>query len=272
MAKQKFNTVPAKLVAAFDASKKEASELVVVAGFISSQEDWRTFDKEWRARLRADGLDYFHMVDFANFRKQFAIGWREDETRRQKLFADLIGIIKGNVYRQFASAVEMRTFSTLSEENKKEYALNAYVLAARSCAADVRIWQEKENFKPATAYVFEEGDEGKGKMIERFLGDNISLPLFKPKKDSVKPDGTAIGGYTPLQAADILCYELHKPHRDLLIGKPRLDKFRWGLDQLSKIPGEPGYYSPQNMAELNQRFNELAMTNAAAPEEAPGEP
>ena len=119
MAKQKFNTVPAKLVAAFDASGKEASELVVVAGFISSQEDWRSFDKEWRARLRADGLDYFHMVDFANFRKQFAVGWKEDETRRQKLFADLIGIIKGNVYRQFASAVEMRTFSTLSEEHKR---------------------------------------------------------------------------------------------------------------------------------------------------------
>jgi hypothetical protein len=121
MAKHKFNTVPAKRVAAFDASGKEDSEVVVVAGFISSQEDWRSFDKEWRARLREDGLDYFHMVDFANFKKQFATGWKEDEPRRQKLFADLIGIIKAHAYRQFAS-----------EENKKEYSLNAYVLAARS--------------------------------------------------------------------------------------------------------------------------------------------
>ncbi|MGA2716980.1 MAG: hypothetical protein ABSG41_28165, partial [Bryobacteraceae bacterium] len=92
---------------------------------------------------------------------------------------------------------------------------------------------------------------------ERFLGDNISLPLFKPKKDSVKSDGTEVLAYTPLQAADILCYELHKPHRDLLAAKGPIKKFRWGLGQLSKIPGEPGYYSPNNLAELNQRLNEL---------------
>jgi hypothetical protein len=49
--------------------------------------------------------------------------------------------------------------------------------------------------------VFEEGDEGKGKMIDRFLGDNISLPLFKPKKDSIKPDGTEVRGIHLIPAA-----------------------------------------------------------------------
>jgi hypothetical protein len=95
VAKQKFNTVPAKLVAAFDASGKEETEVVVVAGFISSQDDWKSFDKEWRARLKKDGLDYLHMVDFANLKKQFATGWKEDEPRRQSLFSDLIEIIRG---------------------------------------------------------------------------------------------------------------------------------------------------------------------------------
>jgi hypothetical protein len=50
----------------------------------------------------------------------------------------------------------------------------------------------------------------------------------------------------------------------LLAGKPRIKKFRWGLEQLSKIPGEAGY-CPQNMAELNRRFNELKVTRGQDP-------
>jgi hypothetical protein len=244
---EKFIKQPAKLVAAFDASGKENSEVIVVAGFISSHADWNSFNTQWLGRLKKDGLEYFHMVDFANFRRQFATGWKDNEERRKRLFGDLLDIIKSHVYRQFASAIEMNTFDQLSAENKKEFSLNAYALAARTCAADVRRWQEKEKFQPPTAYAFEDGDEGKGLMTERFLQDGLAAPVFKGKK-----------GYTPLQAADILAYELHKPHRDLLTGKPRVQKFRFGLDQLSHIPGVPGYYSPKKLQELDKKFTELS--------------
>lgn len=256
--RDKFVHVPARLVAAFDASGKEDSPCLVVAGFIASHDDWASFNKEWLGRLKQDGLAYFHMVDFANFRKQFATGWEGDEDRRRRLLGDLVGLIKSHVYRLFASAIEMKTFDTLSEENKKEYSLNAYVLAARSCAADVRRWQEREKFKPPTAYAFEEGDKGKGMLTKRFLDDNLSKPVFKPKKDTIQPDGSLIRGYTPLQAADILAYELHKPHRDLLAGKPRIPRFRWALEELLRLPGEPGYYSPKHIRDLNKRLEALS--------------
>jgi hypothetical protein len=252
--KSKLKTVPAKLVAAFDASGKEATGLVVVAGFLSSQKDWRAFDVEWRTRLKNDGLDYFHMVDFAGSRKQLAKGWKEDEPRRQSLLKDLIDIVKSYAYRQFACAIEMSTFSLLSDENKNRY--NPYVLAARSCAADIRLWQVQEKFYVPTAYVFEEGDGGVGMMTDNFLGDNLPIPAFKPKKDTILPDGTTSVAYTPLQAADILAYELHKPHKDILAGKPRVSKFRWALEQLSEIPGIPGYYSAENIVQLNRRLDE----------------
>ncbi len=47
--KNRLKTVPANLVAVFDASGKEETGLVVVAGFVSSQADWQNFDREWRA-------------------------------------------------------------------------------------------------------------------------------------------------------------------------------------------------------------------------------
>jgi hypothetical protein len=260
--KDKFVHTPARLVAAFDASGKEDSACLVVAGFISSHEDWSSFNKEWLARLKEDDLTYFHMVDFANFKKQFANGWQDNEPRRRRLLGDLVGIIKSHTYRLFSSSIEMHTFNTLSTENKKEYSLNAYVLAARSCAADVRRWQEREKFTPPTAYAFEDGDGGKGKLEKRFLDDNLSKPVFKLKKDTVQPDGSTIRGYTPLQAADLLAYELHKPHRDLLAGKPRIPRFRWALKELLRVPGEPGYYTPKNLRDLNERLEGLSESRA----------
>jgi hypothetical protein len=193
----KYNTEPARLVAAFDAAGKEDSECVVVAGFISSHKDWSSFNAKWLERLKKDGIDYFHMVEFAQSRKQFANGWKDDEPRRHHLHGDLLDIIKSHVYRQFASVVEMGTFDTLSGENKKEYSLNAYALAARSCAADVRMWQVRERFQPPTGYAFEDGDDGKGKISERFLEDGLSRPEFKLKKDTIK-DGAPVRAYTPL--------------------------------------------------------------------------
>jgi hypothetical protein len=254
----KWVTVPAKLVAAFDASGKESSSCLVVAGFLSSQEDWKSFDAAWTKRLKADGLDYFHMVEFAASKKQFAQGWKDNEERRRRLLGDLVGIIKSHVYRKFASVVIMNSWNKLSDQNKRDYSLNAYVLAARSCAARVREWLEAESYTSPTGYAFEDGDEGKGLLDKRFVEDNLPRPVFKPKKDTVRLDGTIERGYTPLQAADIFAYELQKPTVSVLAGKPRLPKFRWGLEELLRIPGEPGYYSPKNVEDLNAKLQALS--------------
>lgn len=250
--------VKARLVAAFDASGKQDQACIVVAGFVSSHDDWQSFHTRWTERLHRDGLEYFHMVDFANCRKQFHTGWREDEPRRQSLYGDLIGIIQSHVYRQFACVIENDQFDKLSPESRKEYSLNGYVLACRTCAADVTKWKIREGFADVpTGFAFEGGDIGRGMLTKRFLEDGYPAPTFLPKKDAVKSDGTMVNGYTPLQAADILAYELHKPYRDILSEKPRIERFRWGFDQLCQIPGVPGYYSPRNLDELNRKLESL---------------
>lgn len=243
------------LVAVFDASGKEDTPCIVVAGFISSPKDWDAFDDGWTARLKQDGLDYFHMVEFAHSKKQFANGWKEDEARRQNLLADLLTIITGTVYRQFGCAIEMENFDKLSAENKKEFSLNAYALAARTCAADIRRWLDEQKWPSRTAYVFEDGDEGKGLLIKRFEKDALPTPSFKPKFEVTK-DGTS-KPFTPLQAADILAYEVHKPYRDVLEGKPPVKKFRWGFEELSKITGVLGHYASKDLKDLNSRLNSL---------------
>lgn len=255
--KAKLKVEKARLVGAFDASGKEDQRCLVVAGFISSAADWQSFHTQWTERLKADGLTHFHMVDFAHSQGEF-IGWKDDETHRRNLLAGLMEIIQSHVYRKFGCVIENSEFDQLSEENQREFGLNAYSLAGRTCVADVSKWKKQEGLSHVpTGYVFEEGDEGAGELSRRMFEDGHSQPHFLPKKDRTGPDGSPINAYTPLQAADMFAYELAKPFKDLLEGKPRVESFRWGFNQFDHIPGEPGYYSPKNLVELNVALDSL---------------
>ncbi|MGB9488269.1 MAG: hypothetical protein WCD04_19420, partial [Terriglobia bacterium] len=62
---------------AFDASGHESDQLImVVAGFISSVDDWTDFSKKWKERLAEDGLEYFHTKEFSD--------WRLDDDPRRR--------------------------------------------------------------------------------------------------------------------------------------------------------------------------------------------
>lgn len=97
------------MVAVFDASGKEDQRRLVLAGFISKAKDWQSFHTLWIERLREDGLEYFHMVDFAASQGQFK-GWRNSESRRRKLLADLMDLISSHVYRKFGCVIENGQF------------------------------------------------------------------------------------------------------------------------------------------------------------------
>jgi hypothetical protein len=86
--------------------------------------------------------------------------------------------------------------------------------------ADISNWKQQEGLSHVpTGYVFEEGDNGAGLLSERLLKDGHSRPYFLPKKDRAEPDGTRINAYTPLQAADMLAYELAKRQMKYWTGK-----------------------------------------------------
>src|SRR5689334_15203948 len=89
----------------FDGGGHERQKYLVVAGFISNPENWADFEKNWRSRLKKDGLNYFHAVEFAHSNRQFANGWLGNENRRRSLVSDLMLIIKRHVFRKFCNVV-----------------------------------------------------------------------------------------------------------------------------------------------------------------------
>lgn len=261
MAQARFGNV--RHVAVFDGSGKEGQGCTIVAGFVASLDDWMAFDREWTPRLKKDGLEYFHMVDFAACQDQFK-KWRGNEQRRIDLLSDLIGIIQSHAYRKFASSVSTPNLSKLSPENRSEFRMNAYVLAARASVADVSLWKRRENMQHVcTAYAFEEGDDGQGKLSERMRADGYQSPFFLPKKPYVGADGAVVEAFTPLQAADILAYEVGKAIRDFEQRGP-LDRLRKPLEMLEQIPGEIGEFTVKDMAALDKELSDIRQRTKAA--------
>ena len=220
------------LTTAFDASGAE-DDLVctVVAGFISTADEWIAFDRAWRARIGQDDLGDFRMSAFHAHRGPFTDESKWTRSTRDALIGDLIEIIIKHAFRKFGGAVPHPTLSGMRPDVREVNRITAYSLAGRMCAAEVSEWAKAEGFHRPIEYVFENGDKGKGKLIERFPIDDFPAPIFKPKYDAFDRNGVLIPGFTPLQAADIYAWEL----RNRIT---RLHANRRSFAAIDTIPGE----------------------------------
>jgi len=235
-----------ELVAAFDASGKETDQsCVAVDGFIATSDEWDKFSSEWMKRLSEDGLSSFHMREFAHWRGQFSDRnyWKEE--RRRRLLSDLIDLVRSHTFQmKFGCSVLLTTFARLPQDVKDEYFLTAYVLAARTCVSQVRMWALKERITSPIRFVFETGDEGQGRLAKRMIDDGLPVPEFEPKTDRIEK-GRSVRGFLPLQAADILAYEHFIATRDA-----RFD--RTPFKEFDKMPGALTTYAKADYEEFEK--------------------
>jgi len=65
----------------FDASgSPDEGKAIVVAGYVSTGEQWLEFDREWQSLLEQETVSQFHMRDFAHSLREFA-EWKGDEPK-----------------------------------------------------------------------------------------------------------------------------------------------------------------------------------------------
>lgn len=184
----------------------KTSSVVVVAGFISDASRWENFTQEWKEALDDYHLAYFHMTDFENKRGQFK-GWNGQE--RKNRLNRFLGIIKKYALYSMGWAVPRQPFDAILSEPAKAICVDAYGLAAIGCfrsfaqiAVDPRVdgWGE---------YVMESGARGSGALLKIFnIGSEDPEWLDNNRIKSLTFQDKRL--FLPLQAADILAYELYK--------------------------------------------------------------
>ena len=214
------------LMAACDARMDSRRLFLSVGGFVSSPAGWKGFDGEWRQRLAQEGLNYFHMAEFADSVGHFE-PLKKQQQRRRELIKDLLAIIVSHAYRKFGVSVEVETADAeFAEQNKLEHAPKALALAGEVASGQAILWAREEG--STLEFVFEDDELGRGRFPEQVKILTGVMPTFRPKKDSPQ-----MQAFTPLQAADILVYQMSIVGRQ---GTPRVT-FSYPFDELNRMPG-----------------------------------
>ena len=134
-------------IAYLDASGTDHDQPVLaVAGFVALAEQWVEFEPPWKRRLEKDGLEFFHMSEVNRKFKG-----RSDE--RKQLLQDLAQIVEFHVGVKVGCCVVNEGVAQIPESDRRRWHMNAYSLAGRSCAAQIRLWGKSWG-APPLAYGF----------------------------------------------------------------------------------------------------------------------
>ncbi|MCH7485180.1 MAG: DUF3800 domain-containing protein [Chloroflexi bacterium] len=189
------------LTAYFDESghrKDPQTHVVSVGGFVTSDEIWDSFTEEWLAALLEFKLPYFHMADFANKAPRYR--WPE-KLRRERLNRLLRIIVKYPI-ASIAAAIPIDLYDSIVPSDVDRLTGGPYGLAALHCMLQLGTLAP-ENI----ALIFEDGAEGASQVANTY-------ELFQRTEDlrsKVRLDSFLLADkrrYPPLQAADILAYEM----------------------------------------------------------------
>ena len=180
-----------------------APRVYTVAGYVATDVQWKKFQREWRKILDAEGIEYFHMVDFQANNLPYG-AWSID--KRARFLASLHAIIHKRTLMSFSTTADLAEFERLTHEQKK-ILVNPHVFAAKNCMKAVGLWAAESIVNHPMSYVFELGSQYQGKLrtLLSSLPDEdrgwfrFGSLRFADKKST-----------RPLQAADIVVYESMK--------------------------------------------------------------
>ncbi len=146
----------------------------------------------------------------------------------------------------------MQKWNTLmSPKNLAEFRMTAYTIAGMFSVAHVDNWALSERIRTPVEIIFEDGDAGKA-TLQSYLSPRKPDPIFRPKKPE-RRDGFEIPAFTPLQAADILAYELFVRVREVEKqgGDLEWTPPRFALEPFYKMAGNIGYLDAKDFANLD---------------------
>jgi hypothetical protein len=243
----------------FDASGTQHDQLALaVAGFMSTAERWLDFETAWAARLARAGLRDFHRNAIR-------------PSRHPGLLDDLATIIQDHTMHKFAMVVRVAQLHRMVP--KKEYdkwSLDAYSYAGRACAGYVRQWATRHHLRSVPELIYATGDAGRRQLEIRLRRDGFTGVRFQPALDQKdQRTGILTPAVMPLQAADLLAYELFDPIRKMeKLGTPYGSCGRDMLSStwfiLDKIAGEPRVTEDESLASFNERLENFTVNGPGA--------
>ena len=206
----------------------------VVAGYLSTVEQWEYWETNWKLVLAEFDVPYFHMNEFLGYREAFKDRKWRSNSYRARFISQLVAVTTEWTEASFGALLQHAVFDFHNNFYELEETFNPYALCGRDCAIRVRnLVRDELKSELPISYVFEKGDKGNGMLITGMQSAGLPSPIFKrPRPDSKKPqldidDPPSI----PLQACDLAAYEIGRGQIDHKSGK-KLRESLWALGQI----------------------------------------
>lgn len=124
----------------FDASGTKRTPVLTLGGFVSTVNKWERFEKEWARILKANGVSFFHMTEFASSKGEFA-DWKGDSERRKKFIDELIGCINLNTNKGFAASVVIADYDRVNSKHTLTESIgHPLAICGGVCIGAMRKW------------------------------------------------------------------------------------------------------------------------------------
>ncbi len=220
-------------------SKDERQKFVGIAGLIAPITSWETFERKWKETLKAFKIPYFHMKEFAHSEKTFK-DWEDKEAKRRKLFGKLMLNIETTHPLPFGAIIPMDDFRSFTKE-QQDYFHDPYFLCFQSLVAACSSILEfrKVPVEEKVALIFSDQVEFRTRALQIYK--NVEDTNFYVRR-STPPVFRDMREIVPLQAADIIAYEMHKEFERQLYRSSA--KPRYGYQKIVKMSNRAGHNSP----------------------------
>jgi hypothetical protein len=196
-------------------SKDERQKFNGMAGLLAPTDQWEALELKWKRTLKEFKISHFHMKDFANRKREFK-DWHE--LKRKKLLGKLLKHIEMTTAFPLGSILSMADFRSLPTSQQSSYGDPYHI-----------------GFLSTLTYLTKLGGDllrqFPGEKIAPVFGDHVefrhsalqSFEILSRHKDVRlyvhSPAFRDMRDFVPLQAADIIAYELYKEFERQLFRK-----------------------------------------------------
>jgi hypothetical protein len=203
----------------FDESGTQASsDVVVVAGWISTDIQWERLSGPWTKVLRVAGLDppVFHSTDF----ERVIQDWRMD--KRIRVRQRLVTLLRQRTRSHAIAAVLRKPYEKAAGEGLTP-PLSALGFATMEALKKIRGWLDSHGKKYEVSYFFEDRPENRDDVVKAMT--HIENSPEQRERFRFKTWGWVPKTAPPAQAADMLAYEVWKECVNGLLVEPDLRRY-----------------------------------------------
>lgn len=188
-----------------DSGTHSSSGAVVCAGFISDTIKWKAFSKEWSRTLRKAHFRGIVRATELENRKGAFDGW--DVERQRFFYQQICMLINHRIIVPIGNSVIRADWRAVMPDDLRRVAGDEFGWCVYETIKEAARWIKKSNYTGNIAYVLEAGTPGMAQA--RVVIDDL---LASEEREFYRIDSctTLPKGIAPLQAADLLAYEMYK--------------------------------------------------------------